>query len=489
MLLTPADFSKWEEDPEGWAISLDSENWEFELRPCAEMTFMNLLSQYRDQLVPIMLNLVERVANVTDHQSLLFKDAVYDAIGLGVNSLYGRLDFEPFVMNRLVVELQNKDPNFKILRRRIAWMLGKWVTEGISADCRQVIYEILLELMSEEEDLVVRLTAAHGLKQAVDDWDFDIDIVLPYLGRAMSLLLNLLNEVEESDTTMKLISYLTAIMDRTSINMIPYAAQIIQLLTPLWGPNTEPLLQSSLVVTFTKITSEAHIYLLEDSLDLWWSLLQSTPSSSAELMSLLPVALELLDYDTENLRKVLKIIDSYILLDPQSTLQSPHTAVLFSKLASKIGNCREQAASYITHTVDLALQGVPLQVYGETLVQSGLLSNVLSVLLQDQMYGYAIMNYMNLFARLSIYDANFAIHVIQLTGQQQQIPGDFFGDIMDKWLDKFDNVSQARARKLACIGYTNLILTGNTTVLNRLPNLMAIWSDVGPEMKDSDGSE
>jgi hypothetical protein len=63
MLLTPSDFSKWEEDPEGWANSLDAENWEFELRPCAEMTFMNLLSQYRDQLVPIMLNLVERVVS------------------------------------------------------------------------------------------------------------------------------------------------------------------------------------------------------------------------------------------------------------------------------------------------------------------------------------------------------------------------------------------------------------------------------------------
>jgi hypothetical protein len=63
MLMTPNDFSKWEEDPEGWANALDAENWEFELRPCAEMTFMNLLSQYRDQLVPIMLNLVERVAS------------------------------------------------------------------------------------------------------------------------------------------------------------------------------------------------------------------------------------------------------------------------------------------------------------------------------------------------------------------------------------------------------------------------------------------
>ena len=63
MLMTPDDVSKWEEDPEAWANALDSENWEFELRPCAEMTFMSLLSQYRDQLVPIMLDLVERVAS------------------------------------------------------------------------------------------------------------------------------------------------------------------------------------------------------------------------------------------------------------------------------------------------------------------------------------------------------------------------------------------------------------------------------------------
>jgi hypothetical protein len=52
------------------------------------------------------------------------------------------------------------------------------------------------------------------------------------------------------------------------------------------------------------------------------------------------------------------------------------------------------------------------------------------------MYGYAIMNYMNLFARLSIYDANFVVHVIQLTGQQQQMQDTFFENILDKWLDK-----------------------------------------------------
>ncbi|KAI8980480.1 armadillo-type protein [Pilobolus umbonatus] len=433
MLLTPSDYKKWEEDPEGWANALDSENWEFELRPCAEMTLMTLLSQYRKELVPILLGLIERVATVNDQQGLLFKDAVYGAIGLGVNSLYGVFDFDQFVSTRLVTELEHTNPGFKILRRRIAWMLGKWVNEGVSADCRVIIYEILIKLMREEEDLVVRLTAAHGFKNAIDDWDFDIHIALPYLGNGVHLLLKLLGEIEDSDTIMKMISYLNAILDRTGEHMVGYAAQIVQLLTPIWMSDPEPLLKSSLVATFTKIMANAHVYLLEDGLDLWWTILQTTPSITDSLMSLYPVAIELLDYDTENLRKILKIIESYLLLDPQHCMSL--SLPLFTKLGSKIMYCKETASSYITHTVDMVLQVAPLPVYSESLIQSGLLTNVLIVLLQDQLYGYAVMNYMNIFSRLSIYDPLYVIHVIQMTGQQQQV-GDFFSQVLDKWMDK-----------------------------------------------------
>lgn len=171
-------------------------------------------------------------------------------------------------------------------------------------------------------------------------------------------------------------------------------------------------------------------------MDLWWTILQSTPASSPDLMSLLPAALDLLDHDTENLRKVLLILDSYIMLDPQATLQPANTLVLFTKLASKIGHSREQVITYIVHTLDLALQSVPLQVYGETLVQSGLLANVLRVLVEGEIFGFAIMNCMNLFARISIYDANFVIQVIQLTAQQEHISGDFLNNILDKWIER-----------------------------------------------------
>ncbi|CAO3588011.1 unnamed protein product [Absidia cylindrospora] len=512
MLLTPTDLELWEEDPESWANSVDAENWEFELRPCAEITFMNLLTQNRDQLAPILLDLLNQ-SSVQDFHGLLFRDAIYDAVGLGVHSLYGRLDFEQFVSSRLVVEVSNKDSSYKILRRRIAWLLGRWVTESISAECRTSIYEILLQLMVKEEDLVVRLSAAHSLKMAIDDWDFDISILLPYLGSAMELLMGLVNEVEESDTVMKLIADLNTILDRAGAHVVPYAPKIVDLLTPLWTrAENEPLFQSALVVTFTKVAAvlvdqsnhlynlllpmvaycvdrnnKAHVYLLEDALDLWWTLLQGATDSTPELLALLPVAVDLLDYDTENVRKLLWIIESYILLDPHSSVQKC-ALPLFTQLASYIANSKPEVASNISHTIDLVFQSTPMTVYGDALLQSGILDNILNVFLQGQLYAYACMSYMGLFARLAIQDANTTIGFIQSVGQRFMPDSqDFIGEIFEKWIDKFDNIGHPRQRKLTCLAFTSLLKTNNPSIVRQLPGVMAIWGDVGTEVKQSDG--
>jgi hypothetical protein len=214
MQLTEDDLCQWVDDPEGWANAADSENWEFELRPCAEITFLNLLNQYADELAPIILDLLGRMENVTDQQNMLLKDAVYATIGLGAHSLSGKLDFESLVVNRLVGEVFNKNDQFKIIRRRIAWILGKWIVNDININCKRVMYEMFIQLMAKREDLVVRLTAAFGLKQAVDHFDFDIDLVLRYFGSIMASLLNLLAVCEDPDSTMKLISTVNTMMDK-----------------------------------------------------------------------------------------------------------------------------------------------------------------------------------------------------------------------------------------------------------------------------------
>lgn len=46
---------------------------------------------------------------VNDHNSLLFKDAIYCSIGLGANELFQALDFNNLLVTRLFQEAQNKE--------------------------------------------------------------------------------------------------------------------------------------------------------------------------------------------------------------------------------------------------------------------------------------------------------------------------------------------------------------------------------------------
>lgn len=113
-------------------------------------------------------------------------------------------------------------------------------------------------------------------------------------------------------------------------------------------------------------------------------MLQTTPMPTPFMMPLFPHAIELLDYDEDCLKKLLKIIESYIILDPQSTLQPSYISLLFSKLSTKILSSKATDAPHISHTLDLVLQSMPIQMYGETLIQSGLLTNILNILLQGK---------------------------------------------------------------------------------------------------------
>jgi len=63
--------------------------------------------------------------------------------------------------------------------------------------------QILLPLLSPEEDLVVRLTSAKALKVVVDDFEFSAQELEPFLGVAFAQLFALLKEVRECDTKVR----------------------------------------------------------------------------------------------------------------------------------------------------------------------------------------------------------------------------------------------------------------------------------------------
>ena len=44
---------------------------------------------------------------------------------------------------------------YKVLHRRIIWMTGQWINVKFAPQTRPVLYQVLLKLMSAQEDLVV----------------------------------------------------------------------------------------------------------------------------------------------------------------------------------------------------------------------------------------------------------------------------------------------------------------------------------------------
>lgn len=70
----------------------------------------------------------------------------------------------------------------------------------LSTELRPELYKLMVEVLSPEEDLGVRLAASDALKLAIDDFQFNPEEFSPYLEPAFSLLFSLLKEVKECDT-------------------------------------------------------------------------------------------------------------------------------------------------------------------------------------------------------------------------------------------------------------------------------------------------
>jgi hypothetical protein len=96
-----------------------------------------------------------------------------------------------------------------------------------------------------------------------------------------------------------------------------------------------------------------------------------------------PAAVEYLEYGTETLRKVLKIIESYIILAPEAIL-SQFALPLFTSLAGLIGDLKPEATNTIIHLLDTTLLCAQIQLYAEALITSNLLWRMLNIILENK---------------------------------------------------------------------------------------------------------
>ena len=137
------DLEAWEEDEDEWEIREEGggDTWEFEVRPCSEKLFMDLVINFKHLLVQPLLSFFQSVAG-TNENTLVTKDAVYTAMGLSAPVVFQSFDFDTFLRTTLVNDVQQTGPGYKVLRRRIAILLGQWITIKISEENRPIVYQI-----------------------------------------------------------------------------------------------------------------------------------------------------------------------------------------------------------------------------------------------------------------------------------------------------------------------------------------------------------
>uniref|UniRef100_A0A671SWT5 Importin N-terminal domain-containing protein n=1 Tax=Sinocyclocheilus anshuiensis TaxID=1608454 RepID=A0A671SWT5_9TELE len=156
-LLTEEELTMWEEDPESFAVEeTGGDSWKYSLRPCTEVLFLDIFHNYSQTLTPVLLEMVQNLqgpSNVEDPVQMLMKDAVYNAVGLAAYELFDNVDFDQWFKNQLLGELQVSHNRYKLIRRRVIWLIGQWISVKFKPELRPLLYEVILSLM-QDPDLV-----------------------------------------------------------------------------------------------------------------------------------------------------------------------------------------------------------------------------------------------------------------------------------------------------------------------------------------------
>lgn len=79
-----------------------------------------------------------------------------DRVRIKVLSLYlfpSQIDFDQWLVSGLEAELAVKDSNYRIVRRRVAWLLGQWSGVKLSPALRPKLYQVRRAMW--EENLII----------------------------------------------------------------------------------------------------------------------------------------------------------------------------------------------------------------------------------------------------------------------------------------------------------------------------------------------
>ncbi|EPS27855.1 hypothetical protein PDE_02799 [Penicillium oxalicum 114-2] len=542
------DFQEWEEDPESWEKKEEqsTEAWEFSIRSCSEKLFLDLVIHFKDLLIPRLLHVFYTFAT-TENRDVVLKDSLYSAIGLAAASLEQHLDFNSFLEKTMVPEVQIADPEYRLLRRRIAVVLGQWMPVKPGEINRDAVYQIFQYLLNKDDplnDLVIRITAGRQLRNVLDPWEFTAQGFMPYAQSILGSLMALVQEVDAAETKMGLLDTVRVAVVKMEHYIVGFSDQILSLLPPLWEESGDEHLMKQAILTLLSalihalkqesaryhalilplIQSSVHpesetiVYLLDEALELWAAIIMQTPSpASPEIISLLPSILPILEEGTDATPQGLQIVESYILLAPQAVLSDELRLPILNSLQTLLQYTTKQRTGVVPRLVDMMIRGAETidggseasySAISQSLLESSFLQSLLEGLYTAHeasqttgpnrkttyVAGVVETDYYSVLARLALANPKiFASAVATATSSAEEQTLTW---LLTEWFSHYDNIGSVNQKKLHALALTQLLAlqapssdTSGATppppyILNHLQSYLTIWTDIITELAE-----
>ncbi|KAI9172163.1 Importin-11 [Paramyrothecium foliicola] len=529
-----ADLEAWEEDPEEWEQQEQSEGnaFEWEVRPCAEKLFLDLLTKFKQLLIPPLLQYFQTAQDA--QTDIATKEAVYTAMGLASAHVVDVFDFDSVLTTTIINDAQQKGGLHKVLRRRIAILISQWAPVKLADSSRPIVYEIYRHFLNpadETNDVVVRITAARQLRWIADELGFSAEAFLPHTSDILNQLIGLIQNVEVDETKLAILESIRIIVTRMEEQVSHFGDLLMSTLPQVWenSGTEEYMIKQAVIAIFAALVmsmgsnsqryqhlmvpllseaarpgSDLHLHLIDESLELWNAILmQSNPPLAPEMVNLAELALPLLDYHSETASQALTAIESYILLAPASMLEEGIRRRTMSALSTTLDSkSREQvrlSTVCIEYLIRAAVElGGPsgVSIIIQDMIETGFMKKILENL-HDAWEAHQTTgpnrrisklntvtegDYFAILARLALAEPTVFTQMLTTFGNLDQV----WTWLSAEWFDHLSSMDHPERQKLYLMGLTRLLELPSPMqelVLGKLQDYFTMWTNVIAELQ------
>ncbi|KAI0810277.1 putative importin 11 [Xylaria sp. FL0064] len=537
LVFRKADLEAWEDDPQEWERREENQGnaYEYEVRPCAEKLFLDLLMHYKALLLDPLL---AYFATVQDPQATITtKEAVYTTMGLAAPLVESNFDFDTILKSVIVTDAVQATHMCQILRRRIAILLSQWVPVKISSETRPLVYEIFKHFLNSQDphnDIVVRITAARQFKLVVNEFEFDQACFISQAPHVLKELADLVQTVEVEETKLAVVDTLRSLIARMDTSITPFSGLVMDVLPNVWSSAGNlgfmmkqavlEILQSLVVAMRTEFQRYQHLviplisestqeesdtsfYLLDEALNLWLNILQnSQPPLSSSLLNLASAGIEQLASQNNHAEVCIQIVGCYITLAPQALLEDHHRRPLLRSLLTSLDTKNHTQVSLTTNCIEVILrfshqlcgeQGFQLLMHD--MVETGFLKHLLEGIRdaydahqmtgpkkkQSRLYPYHRASYLTILSRMAAIDPGTFVAMLSALGPIESI----WYWLNAEWFSSFDSMAEPDRLKLNLLGITRLLELPQPIaglVLEKLQDYLSMWTSVIYQIWDDD---